>query len=417
MRNRLKLAVIAKPFFKTFVVSLYGIRLVSDAKSFAYACSKRRILPVMSSWEEADQRDEESSVLPESILLNILKYTHCVTNNCFWDEFDDEGFVVRLRELLPVARGIVARCDRLLERVNAKGVLIFQGYMMEDAILRALAIQRGLEVITMERTLRNDRLLWDSISGITVNKNEGALWFWRYENTISQECANEYAASYLNQIKSLKQQEHSSPDRSFTWPTGRARILFLGQVYTDSSLLYGLYGCQNPVDVMASILKSLEANNATAVFKLHPKEHNGDNPVTYQRYDDLTYRKLQDRIPNLIKENRYRLVIDYTNRYDTYNLINECDVVVTVNSQAGLEAALASKPVVHGRSCFYGGCGFTYEFSRVSDIEARIAEAIRSGPPDEDRARRFFYIFYEMFCIHSNESAISDHISSKLKSC
>ncbi|HAW19008.1 MAG TPA: hypothetical protein DCX14_02400 [Flavobacteriales bacterium] len=288
---------------------------------------------------------------------------------------------------------------------------------MEDAILRALAIQRDLEVITMERTLRSDRLLWDSISGITVNKNEGALWFWRYENTIRQNCADEYVGDYLKQIKKLKQQEHSSPELSFTWPEGRNRILFLGQVYTDSSLLYGLYGCQNPVDVMASILSSLEANNATAVFKLHPKEHNGDNPVTYQRYDDLTYRKLQGRISNLIEENRDHLVIDHTNRYDTYNLINECDVVVTVNSQAGLEAALAGRPVVHGRSCFYGGCGFTYEFSRVSDIEARIAEAIRSGPPDEDRARRFFYIFYEMFCIHSNESAISDHISSKLKSC
>jgi hypothetical protein len=70
--------------------------------------------------------------------------------------------------------------------------------------------------------------------------------------------------------------------------------------------------------------------------------------------------------------------------------------------------------VIHGRSCFYGGCGFTYEFSRVSDLDSRLSEAIRVGALDKERARMFFYIFYEMFCISKDDPSIANLISEKL---
>ena len=90
MIKKLRCAVFAKPFFDTVVISRNAVNLVSDSRYFALSCLKRRLFPVLSEWEALEMGDEDSQVLSESALLRIVRYTHCVANNRFWDEFGGE---------------------------------------------------------------------------------------------------------------------------------------------------------------------------------------------------------------------------------------------------------------------------------------------------------------------------------------
>ncbi|MDG2345122.1 MAG: hypothetical protein P8M62_03590, partial [Opitutae bacterium] len=227
-----------------------------------------------------------------------------------------------------------------LDSIKPRAVLIFQGYLLHDAILKQLALQRNIKTIAIERTMRTDRLVWESISGITVNRNQATLQYWKHQNSTSVNNAEQSVNEYLSAIKRVKKnKEHQSPTLQYDWKTPSKKILFLGQVYTDSSMLYGLNGFNSPIELIGLLLEWTNNNNHSLVIKLHPKEHTGRNPVTLEPYADITHRLISEHYSEALKRLGNRVFIDHQNTYDTYNLIEQSDLVTTANSQAGLEAA------------------------------------------------------------------------------
>lgn len=414
MNRLIKTASLLAPFSKV-VCSPYAVDVSGGPKALLSACVKKRILPVPVQLKRYLKVSKHSVCpLSESILRKIAGYPVCVEGNTFWGDLSEVDEAEAYERWMLTIKEMVIQYDALLSAVRAQAVLIFQGYLLDDAVLRYLAVQRGLKVISIERTLRNDRLLWESISGITVNRNQGFLHYWRKQDMVDLSDANKSVETYLSSIKSFKLKEHASPDRIYDWDRVTKRVLFLGQVYTDSSLLYGLTGFENPVDVIGAVLKWLEGNEATFVVKLHPKEHSGKNPLTRQPYNNVTYAHICNRYGALLERLGDRVVIDYENAYDTYSLIDQSDLVVTVNSQAGLESAVMGKPVLHGRNCFYGGLGFTYEYTDQLDISLRLDQALSVGPIAVDEARKFFHVFYGDFCIKKSPAHIAALIRSVL---
>lgn len=371
------------------VAAHYGVRLVLFDKTM--------------------QRMFSYAALDDSTIEEIAGYSACVEANMFWDEFiTDSTHDGKVKSWAKKIRSLASGFDRELDRIRPMGVLIFQGYLLEDSILRALAKKRDLKLLSIERTLRKDRLLWDSVSGITVNRNEGSERFAVRASEIQNPVADETSITYLSSLKRLKQGEHASPTKKFEWSSRSPKILFLGQVYTDASLLYGLKGFNNPVDVISAVMQWSLGREASLLIKFHPKEHSGDNPVTLNAYDDLTYRKLKSKRKQLIEQMGESLILDRTNIYDTYDLIQKADLVVTVNSQAGLEAAIMGKPVLTGSCCFYGGFDFTYEYHTEQAIGPQMDLALSSGAPDVARARKFFHFMYEEYCVeHSPDSLLT----------
>jgi hypothetical protein len=358
-----------------------------------------------------------SGALPisKALVVEIARYARCIQANAFWDELKEKETDGAASLIEHEVEKKVRVYDALLRAVRAKGVLIFQGYLLDDAILRYLALARGIKVLSVERTLRSDRLLWESISGITVNRNQGFLHFWRRELVTDQALADAYTESYLADVKRLKLKEHTSPAKRYQWESKKPKVLFLGQVYTDTSLLYGLKGFLNPVAVVDSLLNWAQTADVSLVLKLHPKEHCGKNPFNGAPYDDVTYESIQARCSERISEMGDALLIDYKNDYDTYQLIEQSDLVVTVNSQAGLEAAVMGKPVLQSRQCFYGGLGFTYEFNDPLDFAIRLDQALNEGAKNARQARMFFYLFFERFCIPNESGSISRLMRSTLR--
>ncbi|WP_221930975.1 hypothetical protein [Telmatospirillum sp. J64-1] len=299
--------------------------------------------------------------------------------------------------------------NRYLDFYDPDGILTTQGYILHSAVLNALAAQRGVKTVTLENTLVRDRLVWDDFTGIAVNSDLPRRFFLRYGDLINDKEACEFADAYLSSLKAMKQQEHITPQQHL--PEGedpRPYLLYLGQVYSDASVLFGIRGFKDQVEVMERTCRWAAENGYRTIIKLHPKEDGGITPLGTP-YNRLTYRKIATNkaLTDLVEHGH--LLIDADNRYDTYRLIQEAAACVTVTSQAGLEAAMLGKPVLLCGRAYFGGLGFTREADGPSQLLATLPELL--GPDGQETrqnvAKKFFTVFMKKYTKPTNADAIS----------
>jgi capsule polysaccharide export protein KpsC/LpsZ len=296
---------------------------------------------------------------------------------------------------------------------------IVQGYDPSNAVAREVAIRRDLSVIAFENTAHKERMLWDDQSALTTNRNLAKNYFWRYRDSVAQEQAEAYCESLIAQTKANKAAEHESPARTFEGSVaGRPNVLFLGQVYTDSSIIFGLGAWETPVDLAVALARLAVELDFNLWFKLHPKEVSGSAPVTGRPYRKLTHRKLManEEFCELSKDTS-RFMVDHENTYDTYGLIAAAEVAVTVNSQAGLEAVIRGLPTVVAGDAFYGGLGFTQDVPEPRLLKVQLEHAL--GLDGEQKreataeARLLAYIYFERYCIQKSPESMANLIARR----
>ena len=117
-------------------------------------------------------------------------------------------------------------------------------------------------------------------------------------------------------------------------------------------------------------------------------------------------------------------VIDHDNQLDTYQLIDQAAVAVTVNSQSGLEAAIRGIPVVVCGDANFGGLGFTFDAPQVEFLAVAMKLALESGTtrdlvpaalPRTDLAREFTYLFFEKYCRPKTTGGLLDLVRERLR--
>ena len=285
-------------------------------------------------------------------------------------------------------------------------MVLLQGYEPSNAVARIAAQHLGIPFLALENSALSNRMLWDNVSGITTNRNLAKNYFWRHKNSVSDEMVIHYCDELIANTKDLKSAEHTSPgEHRSVAAEARPSVLFLGQVFTDSSVLFGLNRWNSPVEIIEQCAHWCKANQYDLIIKLHPKESNGVNPIDCEPYRSLTSRKIKacETLSRLISKNDF--VIDHDNRFDTYELIQNSELVVTLNSQSGLEAAFRDKPVVVCGDAFYGNLGFTIDASAPQYFESAMTIARESAKDHIDhpisrsmQAQRFTYIFFEKYC-------------------
>jgi hypothetical protein len=94
-------------------------------------------------------------------------------------------------------------------------------------------------------------------------------------------------------------------------------------------------------------------------------------------------------------------------------LIQQAHCVATINSQSGLEAAIRGKPVLVLGDAFYCGLGFTNDWSFPVLLESLGPDDMVS---DVARARRFAYIFLELYCEGKTPEAVVSLIQNVMGS-
>lgn len=324
----------------------------------------------------------ELEVLPQEIDFEKPEHVKVVAK---WLDFFETGY----REISALARAI-----------RPHAVVFFQGYLAENAILRRVAIENELPFLAVENTAFEQKVVWDNISGLAVSRNLARNHYWKMEGLLSIPECNRFCENYLAGVKDNKHNDHKSPTSRYAFPSraaGSLRIVFLGQVLTDASIIFGTRQDLAPIDVIKDLVRLTTDSQHHLVIKLHPKENAGASPLG-KEYASLTARRLsQSGVLNTSS-----VEIDSENRWNTYDLIEDSDIIVTHSSQAGLEAAIAGKPVILCGEAFYRGLGFTIDAASRADLHQIISQfdiaTYRSEEPTT-KARQFVYTFCKSYCI------------------
>ncbi|WP_181855244.1 hypothetical protein [Winogradskyella sp. KYW1333] len=334
-------------------------------------------------------------------LYDVAIYNICNDLGIFKDELSLEVHIDTVKKWFSRAINTIDYLEKAFEENDVAGALIFHGHLLFDACLLEFCRTRQTKFLTLELTANKNKIVWDNISGFVVTYNLSKNFFDKYIYTLDENLVNEYVKNYIENIHSVKREEHSSNTQlQNQLKTDKPYILFLGQVYNDASQLFTIENdIGNPVNIIYKLEEILNRANLSLVVKLHPKEINGRNPVTQKLYDNPTY----SRIAKNIKSNNIH--IDSVNQYDTFQLIKNSKAVVTLNSQAGLEASLFNKPIFCYYKGFYSNLGFTNDYSNLEELESKLLEFINDDKAikNELYAKGFFYIFFEKYCFELNE--------------
>ena len=281
-------------------------------------------------------------------------------------------------------------------------ILLFHGYLPEDFVLRRIAKLSSIPALCIERTMRKDRLVWDCTNYTTIGSRQFNLFSKEFKVNIDSNLINEFALNYINNINKYKLGDHQSPVSNIKLEEGKLKILFLGQVYTDASIIMGTKYQIDPIDLICKISEWCTFRDFISVIKFHPKEYNGANPFNAEKYDSISSIKFNERKRNYsISSNN--LVLDEDNSFNTYDLIKQSDIVITINSQSGVEAALLRKNVFSIEDAFYANNGFGYVYKNFEDLSYKLDKLINDNlkinPKQERKVREFFYLYYHEFCI------------------
>ena len=340
-------------------------------------------------------------------LSDVAAYDFCVRRERTFAELSPLG-----TDDLAALAAEYGRAVRLLDRVAEyfsvfapAVVCLAQGHVLASAGLRAMALRENRRVVALENTLHRERLLWDDGAALPVVANPVRASWWRRTQLDSAADA-EYADRYLRDVRGLKSAQHAGPAAGAVVPKGVAssskkRILYLGQVSTDSAVLWGLSpGFARQVDVLRAVTAHAAEGGHRVVAKLHPKERDGSNPLGLP-YRRLTLRQIEADAS--LREWRQSgvLEVDGDNALDTYDEIERADACITVNSQAGLEALLAGRELVLCGRAFYGGLGFTHDADGPETVAACLDRALDpAGRRNHGSAvRAFFRHYLEEQCI------------------
>lgn len=312
---------------------------------------------------------------------------------------------------------VFSQAQYTISKIKPRCVILVQGYTMESAALRAACIENSIPFIVLENTARNDKILWENFSGINVNQNLAANYYWRYRDSIKPDIFNLYHQTYIKNQKAFKSSEHITPTKPYLSIDKKPLLTWIGQVYTDSSVIFGLNpGFKTPVDCIKTLLLFALEHDCRVFLKMHPKEYLGINPFQ-KSYNCLTARKLRADIEvlDLINKLGDRVTFDDQNYFDTYSVIEASKLVVTINSQAGLESTIRNIPTILCGRAFYGNLGFTRDAYGPEELLASIGSCVNNDVDFSlNEARCFNYIFFEKYCIFKSPDALSDLVSRML---
>ncbi len=132
----------------------------------------------------------------------------------------------------------------------------------------------------------------------------------------------------------------------------------------------------NQIALIQNIAKSLPVH-----FKLYVKEHPA---MLYYRFP--SYFKELKKIPNV------RLI---DTRVNSFDLIRESKIVLTITGTAGWEAVLLKKPIITFGSCFYNKLPQVQHSDNIEELPSLIKESLENHQHNEEELTDFISAILE----------------------
>jgi hypothetical protein len=307
---------------------------------------------------------------------------------------DDEplaGLTVRrfLRSARRAARGIAAALDQLRPDV----VVLLNGLFFFEAITWELCRQRGIEVVTYERGLIKETLLFRRDAPACL-LDISPMWKRWADVPLTPE-EDVHLASYLEERKLGRRTiDRFWNDPSFEAPsrTTEGRLVSLFTNLTWDSAVIGQEVAFDSIQswVAAAIDAFARRPQHELVIRIHPAEVKLPGKQTREPLG----RFIAERFPRLPPNVR---VIGPEDPTSSYPLMEASDVGLVFSSTTGLELALHGVPVVVSGMTHYRGKGFTVDVVDPDDFEQALDRVLADPTrfaPDPELARRYAYLFF-----------------------
>lgn len=165
------------------------------------------------------------------------------------------------------------------------------------------------------------------------------------------------------------------------------RVLLPLQLPWDASVLGNLGSFESFASVVRSVASSLP-QGARLILKRHPREDEGDERDDYSDLDAIVVEDV-----------------------DVYDTLSRCDLVVTLSSNLGLEAAMAGVPVVTIGQPHYHGRGMTHEANPLSpDFADVLTRGVR---PPADAVDEYVGFLVEEFLVPLDDpNRLNEHFAA-----
>ena len=271
-------------------------------------------------------------------------------------------------------------------------VCVFSGSLIYQRSLLELLKFNPAEPLVFESFFTGNEYYCERKYGFIPNNSDLASKSF-YESLRVEEDAieNDRArVKAINKIRLAKNKNVVQPDVSHeSFFREEDVILIIGQVLNDFSLLGGRKGNVNALSEYKKLVENiLSHTDFNIIFKSHPWERN-KNP----NGQALVLEEMQAFVNEGRGLDSRRIF--FAENHNLGQLFDQASYVVTLCSQAALEAAYNGlKPLQFG-DAFYGGKGFTYDCGDVEGVLDCLLGQMKGSLTLEE------YDSFEVFCVRS----------------
>lgn len=269
-----------------------------------------------------------------------------------------------------------------LPKLRPDRVLLFQGAYGLSRLVHILCQRTNQPMTAIENSFLGNRVYFDSLSGMILNRFSLAKLgreFLQDQQLTAQESGRpiEKAHSILQSAKDAKIEDHRSTGidtaeafhAHYDFSLEQPFALIIGQVQVDASLLLDSPQYPDLVDFIMDAIQHCRKQNIPVLVRFHPREAR-EQPGE-QIPLNPSYQQVMERLGSQHED----VCLVAGRSVNTALLQQKCKIAITVNSQAGFEAALLGKPVVTSGECLYARKGFTFDSGHRASLERMILEA------------------------------------------
>lgn len=318
-------------------------------------------------------------------------------------------------EYLHAGIRVIRTFERLVEECELRSVVVFNGTFFPEAIVRAIALKRGLQVVTYEGGYRQQSiflshgLATDFPIQIPNEFEMDADQEAELDRYLAQRMRGEFS---MGGVQFWPEMKSVSPELRSKANTYRQLVTVFTNVVYDTSQTHANTIFDNMFDWLDETMKLIVAHPDTLfILRAHPDElrrgRESQEPV-----EELLKARGQLGLPNLV----FIAPTEYVSSYELIHLARFC---IVYNSTIGLEAALLGTPVVTGARAKYSQEGVTHNPTSRDGYGELVTSFLKDGVPPlpedwQQRARHFMY--YMLFRASLDLSAFFEPLGNYSRS-
>lgn len=298
------------------------------------------------------------------------------------------------RAFLRSARAITDALTAELDRIGPDVAVLCNGLFLFEAVAGALCAERGIDIVTYERGLIKETLLFRR-NAIACLMDFTPFWpDWSDRPLTADEDAR--LDTYLDERRHGRRTiDRYWDDANFerTQPESGAttHVTLLPNLTWDSAVIgqSAAYDGLEPWirDTIAFVERRPDVH---LTIRIHPAETKLPGKQTREPVEDVIERHFPSLPVNVT-------IVGSADPTSTYTVLEDTDVVLVFSSTTGLEASMMGKPVVVTGRTHYRDKGFTLDAADPADYLSLLEKVLadpRAVQPDVALARRYAYLLF-----------------------